>query len=81
VNAISTALANSLRREFAPSPEEEASQFYRRGTKYNAVGGMKGTHAWALAWHLCITLPLFLISLVVIEVPSRIAAARRARSA
>jgi hypothetical protein len=57
-------LANSLRREFSPAPDEEASQFYRRGAKYNAIGGLKGTHAFAFVWAVCIVLPLFIIAKV-----------------
>lgn len=50
-------LARSVRRESSPTEKEEASQFYRRGQRYNAVGGLKGTHAWALAWMVAFTLP------------------------
>jgi hypothetical protein len=52
----------SLRREFAPSPDQQAQQFYSRGVKYNAVGGLKGVHAWAFAWALCVTLPCLIVA-------------------
>lgn len=54
----------SLRREFAPSPDQQAQHFYSRGVKYNAVGGLKGVHAWAFAWALCVTLPCFIVTRV-----------------
>jgi len=58
---MSEYLGESLRREFNPTPADEASQFYRRGTKYNAIGGLKGTHAWAFVWAFGVVLPLFIV--------------------
>src|SRR4051794_4113573 len=51
-----------VNREFNPSPQEEELRFYRRGHTYNAIGGLKGTHAFAFAWALVIVLPLAMIS-------------------
>jgi Protein of unknown function (DUF2510) len=53
--------AETLRRELQPTPEEEASRFYRRGNTYNAIGGLKGTHALALAWAIMVVFPLFVL--------------------
>lgn len=58
-------LANSLRREFSPTSEERAQQFYARGVKYNAIGALKGVHALAFAWAICVTLPCFLAAKIV----------------
>jgi hypothetical protein len=48
----SEALRGSMQREFDPTPEQEASQFYRRGQKYNSIGGLKGVHSGALVWQI-----------------------------
>jgi hypothetical protein len=57
-------LKASMRRESNPTPAEEASMFYRRGVKYNAFGGLQGTHALALAWQLVVILPLWTITAI-----------------
>jgi hypothetical protein len=81
---VSRHLAESFRKEFSPTPEEEASQFYRRGKRYNAVGGLAGTHAMAFVWQIVVVLPLmiaaFFAELLVIGCVAIVRRTRRNRA-
>jgi hypothetical protein len=53
-----------VNREFNPTPQEQEQRFYRRGHTYNAIGGLKGTHAYAFVWALMVVLPLAIVSAI-----------------